>query len=46
MFQHLSRMESSHFRLLQVKYDLVTQFPDYYNVEEFHFGDEFIHLGP
>jgi rubrerythrin len=46
MFQHLSRMENSHFHLLQVEHDLVTQFPDYYNVEEFHFGDEFIHLGP
>jgi len=46
MFQHLSRMESSHFHLLQVEHDLVTRFPDYYNVEEFHFGDEFIHLGP
>lgn len=46
MFQHLSRMESSHFHLLQVEHDLVTQFPDYYDVEEFHFGDELIHLGP
>ena len=46
MFQHLSRMENSHFHLLQVEHDLVTQFPDYYNVEEFHFGDELIHLGP
>jgi len=46
MFQHLSRMENSHFHLLQVEHDLLTQFPDYYNVEEFHFGDELIHLGP
>ncbi|MFB0534525.1 MAG: ferritin family protein [Anaerolineae bacterium] len=46
MFQHLSRMESSHFHLLQVEHDLVERFPDYYNVEEFHFGDELIHLGP
>ena len=46
MFQHLSRMEGSHFHLLQVEHDLVTRFPDYYNVEEFHFGDELIHLGP
>jgi rubrerythrin len=46
MFQHLSRMESSHFHLLQVEHDLISRFPDYYNVEEFHFGDEFIHLGP
>ncbi len=46
MFQHLSRMESSHFHLLQVEHDLVTRFPDYYNIEEFHFGDELIHLGP
>jgi rubrerythrin len=46
MFQYLSRMESSHFHLLQVEHDLITRFPDYYNVEEFHFGDELIHLGP
>lgn len=46
MFQHLSRMESSHFHLLQVEQDLVTRFPDYYNIEEFHFGDDLIHLGP
>jgi rubrerythrin len=46
MFQHLSRMEGSHFHLLQVEHDLVTRFPDYYNVEEFHFGEELIHLGP
>jgi len=46
MFQHLSRMEGSHFHLLQVEHDLVTRFPDYYSVEEFHFGDELIHLGP
>jgi rubrerythrin len=46
MFQYLRRMEGSHFHLLQVEHDLVTRFPDYYNVEEFHFGDELIHLGP
>jgi rubrerythrin len=46
MFQHLSRMESSHFHLLQVEHELITRFPDYYNIEEFHFGDELIHLGP
>ena len=46
MFQHLSRMENSHFHLLQIEHDLVAQFPDYYDVEEFHFGDELIHLGP
>jgi hypothetical protein len=46
MLQHLSRMEGSHFHLLQVEHDPVTQFPDYYNVEAFIFGDELIHLGP
>jgi rubrerythrin len=46
MFQHLSRMESSHFHLLQVEHELITRFPDYYNIEEFHFGDKLIHLGP
>ena len=46
MFQHLSRMENSHFHLLQVEHELITRFPDYYNIEEFHFGDELIHLGP
>ena len=46
VLQYLSKMESSHYHLLKTERDLISQFPDYYNVEEFHFGDEMAHLGP
>jgi rubrerythrin len=46
MLQHLSKMESSHYHLLKAERDFVSQFPDYYNVEEFHFGEGMVHLGP
>lgn len=46
VLQHLSKMESSHYYLLKTERDLISQFPDYYDVEEFHLGEEMVHLGP
>ena len=46
VLQHLSKMESSHYHLLKTERDFVSQFPGYYDVEEFHFGEEMVHLGP
>ena len=46
VLQYLSEMESSHYHLLRTERDFISQFPGYYNVEEFHFGDEMVHLGP
>ena len=46
VLQYLSKMENSHYHLLKTERDLISQFPDYYKIEEFHFGDEMVHLGP
>jgi rubrerythrin len=46
VLQHLSGMESSHYHLLKTELDFIAQFPDYYKVEEFHFGEVMVHLGP
>lgn len=43
---YLSKMEQGHYNLLANEYELISQFPDYYKVEEFHLGEEMIHLGP
>ena len=46
VLQYLSKMESGHYHLLKTERDFITQFPDYYDVEEFHFGEEMVHFGP
>jgi rubrerythrin len=46
VLQYLSKMESSHYHLLKVEHDFISQFPGYYDVEDFHFGAEMIHFGP
>ncbi|MFQ6118054.1 MAG: ferritin family protein [Candidatus Bipolaricaulia bacterium] len=43
---YLSKMEHGHYELLRGEYELIAQFPDYYKVEDFHLGEELIHLGP
>lgn len=43
---YLSRMEEGHYNLLETEYELVQRFPSYYQVEEFHLGEEMIHFGP
>lgn len=44
--RYLSHVESSHYRMLETEYELVSRFPDYYNADEFHFGSELMHIGP
>ncbi|MFQ6083339.1 MAG: ferritin family protein [Candidatus Aminicenantia bacterium] len=46
MFNYLSRVERSHFFMIKSEIDLLSEFPDYYNVEDFHFGHEMVHIGP
>lgn len=46
VLQYLSNMESGHYHLLETERDFISQFPDYYNADEFHLGEEMIHLGP
>lgn len=44
--RYLSHVESGHYKMLETEYELVSRFPDYYNADEFHFGDELMHIGP
>ncbi len=43
---YLSRVERSHYFAIQSEIDLLEKFPDYYNVEDFHFGQDMVHIGP
>lgn len=46
MLRYLANVERSHFHMFEAEYDLVSRFPDYYNADEFHLGDEWMHIGP
>jgi rubrerythrin len=46
ILEYLSRVERSHYFVIKSEIDLLEFFPDYYNVEEFHFGHEMVHVGP
>lgn len=43
---YLSRVERSHYFMIQSEIDLLERFPDYYDSEDFHLGAEMIHVGP
>ena len=43
---YLSRMEHGHYELLRTEFEVIQRFPTYYQVKEFHLGDELVHLGP
>ena len=46
ILKYLSRVERSHYFMIKSEIDLLEKFPDYYDVEDFHFGQEMIHVGP
>lgn len=46
MLSYLSQMERGHYQLLKGEYEVVVAYPDYFDKEEFLFGDHMIHLGP
>jgi rubrerythrin len=43
---YLSRVERSHFFMIRSEIDLLSRFPDYYDVEDFHLGQDLFHIGP
>ncbi len=43
---YLGRVERSHQAMLKSEIDLLEKFPDYYNVEDFHIGQDLFHVGP
>ena len=46
ILRYLSNVERGHHRMLETEYELLSRFPDYYNADEFHFGEELVHIGP
>jgi rubrerythrin len=46
MLEYLSRVERSHYFLIRSEIDLLSRFPDYYDVEDFHLGQDLFHIGP
>lgn len=46
ILKYLSRVERSHFFMIKSEVDLLEKFPEYYDVEEFHFGLDMVHIGP
>jgi rubrerythrin len=46
ILEYLSRVERSHYFMIKSEIDLLEKFPDYYDVEDFHLGQEMVHLGP
>ena len=46
ILKYLSRVERSHYFMIQSEIGLLENFPDYYDVEDFHVGHEMVHIGP
>ena len=46
MLEYLSRVERSHYFLIKSEIDLLSRFPDYYDAEDFHLGQDLFHVGP
>jgi len=46
ILEYLSRVERSHYFLIRSEIDLLGRFPDYYDVEDFHLGQDLFHIGP
>jgi rubrerythrin len=43
---YLGRVERSHAAMIRSEIDLLAKFPDYYDVEDFHVGQDLFHVGP
>ncbi len=45
ILEYLARVERSHYFMLKSEIDLIERFPDYYNVEDAHEGQDLFHIG-
>ncbi len=43
---YLGRVERSHQAMIRSELELIVKFPDYYDVEDFHLGQDLFHVGP
>jgi rubrerythrin len=46
VLRYLSNVERGHYHMLETEYELLSRFPSYYSADEFHVGDELMHVGP
>jgi rubrerythrin len=46
MLGYLSRVERSHYFMIRSEIELLSRFPDYYDVADFHLGEDMFHVGP
>ncbi|HDT13674.1 MAG TPA: hypothetical protein ENO03_04880 [Candidatus Aminicenantes bacterium] len=46
ILSYLGRVERSHQAMIRSEIDLIRQFPDYYDVEDFHIAQDLFHVGP
>jgi rubrerythrin len=45
ILDYLARVERSHYYMLKSEIELLERFPDYYNVEDAHEGQDLFHVG-
>jgi rubrerythrin len=46
ILDYLSRVERSHYYMIKSEIDLLEKFPEYFDVEDFHVGQDLFHVGP
>jgi len=46
ILDYLARVERSHYYMLKSEIDLLERFPEYFDVEDFHVGQDLFHVGP
>jgi len=46
ILDYLARVERSHYYMLKSEIDLLEKFPEYFDVEAFHTGQDLFHVGP
>ncbi len=46
LLSYLGRVERSHQAMIKSELELLGRFPDYYDVEDFHIGEDLFHVGP
>jgi rubrerythrin len=45
VLDYLSRIERSHYFMLKSEIDLLERFPEYFDADEFHVGQDLFHIG-
>jgi len=45
ILDYLSRVERSHYFMLKSEIDLLERFPEYFDADEFHVGQDLFHIG-